>query len=164
MSEPKTNAMRILDQKKMPYDVIYYEPGDFISSLEVSDKLGIDINVIFKTLIAQGKSERYYAFVIPGNRELDMKKAARSVGEKSVDLIPVKDINRLTGYVRGGCSPLGIKRLCKVVIDSSCKTYDKMYVSGGKIGCTLCLSPQTLIDASNATTEDITLDNVLITE
>ena len=81
-----------------------------------------------------------------------------------MDLIPVKDINRLTGYVRGGCSPLGIKRQCKVVIDSSCKTYDKMYVSGGKIGCTLCLSPQTLIDASNATTEDITLDNVLITE
>ena len=110
MSEPKTNAMRILDQKKMPYDVIYHEPGDLISSLEVPEKPGIDINVIFKTLIAQGKSERYYAFVIPGNRELDMKKAARSVGEKSVDLIPVKDINRLTGYVRGGCSPLGIKR------------------------------------------------------
>ena len=164
MSEQKTNAMRILDQKKMKYDVLHYDPGNFVNSLEVSKKLDIDIDAMFKTLIAQGKSERYYAFVIPGNRELDMKKAARSVNEKSIDLIPVKDINRLTGYVRGGCSPLGIKRQCKVVIDASCRSHDIMYVSGGKLGCTLCLSPQDLVDACNASTEDITLDNVVITE
>ncbi len=164
MSEQKTNAMRILDQKKIQYKVLTYDPGNFVSSIEVSKKLDVNIDAMFKTLIAQGKSERYYAFVIPGNRELDMKKAARSVGEKSIDLIPVKDINRLTGYVRGGCSPLGIKRQCKVVIDASCNSHDIMYVSGGRLGCTLCLSPQDLVDASSALTEDITLDNVVITE
>ena len=155
MSEPKTNAMRILDRMKKPYDVITYDPGDFVSSIEVSKKIGINIELIYKTLIAQGKSERYYAFVIPGGKELDMKRAAASVDEKSIELIHVKDINRLTGYVRGGCSPLGIKRQCKVVIDSSCNSHEKIYVSGGKLGCTLCVTPKDLIEAASAITSDI---------
>ena len=135
MAEQKTNAMRILDQMKIPYGTIYYEvEGEFTNGNDVAKKTGVPEDQDFKTLVAQGKSERYCVFVIPVSHEMNMKKAARSVGEKSVDLIPVKDINRITGYVRGGCSPLGIKRQCRTVIDSTAKEYDSIYVSGGKLG------------------------------
>lgn len=160
MAEQKTNAMRILDQQKMKYGVIYYEVvGEFVSGVDVAEKTNVPLDRDFKTLIAQGKSEKYSVFVLPVAEEMDMKKAARAVGEKSIDLIPVKDINRITGYVRGGCSPLGIKRQCKVVIHESAKDLDTVYVSGGKLGCTIFLSPLDLAKAANAVFADIVLDH-----
>ena len=156
MKEQKTNAMRILDQMKIPYGTIYYEvTGEFISGNDVAQKTGVPEDQDFKTLVAQGKSERYYVFVLPVSHEMDMKKAAASVGEKSVNLIPVKDINRLTGYVRGGCSPLGIKRQCRTVIHESAKDFETVYVSGGKLGCTIYLNPLDLARAADAVFADI---------
>ena len=158
MAEQKTNAMRILDQLKMGYGVIHYEvEGEFTNGVDAARKIGVPEEQNYKTLVAQGKSERYYVFVLPVAKEMDMKKAARSVGEKSVELIPVKDINRLTGYVRGGCSPLGIKRQCRTVIDESAKTLKTVYVSGGKLGCTIYLSPLDLAKAAKAEFADIVL-------
>ena len=158
VKEQKTNAMRILDQKGIEYGTIYYDAsGEFISGNDVAKKTGVPEDQDFKTLVAQGKSERYYVFVLPVSHEMDMKKAAASVGEKSVNLIPVKDINRLTGYVRGGCSPLGIKRQCKVVIHESAKDFEKVYVSGGKLGCTIFLDPLDLAEAADAIFADIVL-------
>ncbi|MBQ6547565.1 MAG: Cys-tRNA(Pro) deacylase [Candidatus Methanomethylophilaceae archaeon] len=158
MAEQKTNAMRILDQLKIPYGTIYYEvEGEFTSGNDVAKKTGVPEDQDFKTLIAQGKSERYSVFVLPVSHEMDMKKAAKAVGEKSVDLIPVKDINRITGYVRGGCSPLGIKRQCRIVIHESAKDYDTIYVSGGKLGCTIYLNPYDLAKAAKAEFADIVL-------
>ena len=160
MAEQKTNAMRILDQLKIPYGTIYYEvEGEFTSGNDVAKKTGVPEDQDFKTLIAQGKSERYSVFVLPVSHEMDMKKAAKAVGEKSVDLIPVKDINRITGYVRGGCSPLGIKRQCRIVIHESAKDYDTIYVSGGKLGCTIYLDPYDLAKAAKAEFADIVLDS-----
>ena len=157
MAEQKTNAMRILDQKNIRYEVITYDVGDFKDSILAAEKAGIPLDKEYKTLIAQGKSERYSVFVVPAASEMDMKKAARAVDEKSVSLIPVKDINRITGYVRGGCSPLGIKRQCRIVIDESAKHHNLVYISGGKLGCTISLSPLDLADAADAVFGDITL-------
>lgn len=159
MAEQKTNAMRILDQKNIHYDTIYYECDNFTNGMDVAIKTGIPPEQEFKTLIAQGKSEKYSVFVVPVTCELDMKKAARSVGEKSVDLIPTKDINKITGYVRGGCSPLGIKRQMRTVIDLSAKNHDRIFVSGGKIGCTISLAPEDLASAAGAQFADIVLSN-----
>ena len=158
----KTNAMRILDQKGMHYEVITYQCDDFISGVEVAKKTGVPTEMMFKTLVAQGKSERYHVFVVPVDRELDMKKAARSVNEKSVELIPVKDINRITGYVRGGCSPLGIKRRCSVVIDSSCNSLESICVSAGILGCSIVLKPSDLVTATEAKMEDIVLEGIIL--
>ena len=158
MTEQKTNAMRILDQQKIPYGTIFYEvEGEFTNGNDVAKKTGVPEDQDFKTLVAQGKSERYCVFVLPVSHEMDMKKAARSVGEKSVELIPVKDINRITGYVRGGCSPLGIKRQCKIVIHESAKDFETIYISGGKLGCTISLNPYDLAKAAKAEFADIVL-------
>ena len=158
MAEQKTNAMRILDQLKIPYGTIYYEvEGEFTNGADVAHKTGVPEDKNFKTLVAQGKSERYSVFVLPVSHEMDMKKAAKAVGEKSIDLIPVKDINRITGYVRGGCSPLGIKRQCRIVIHESAKDIDTIYVSGGKLGCTIYLDPFDLARAAKAEFADIVL-------
>ena len=158
----KTNAMRILDQKKIAYDVIMYHCEQFISGVEVAKKTGVPVEEMFKTLVAQGKSERYHVFVIPVNRELDMKRAARAVEEKSVELIPVKDINRITGYVRGGCSPLGIKRHCSVTVHDSCLGLSKICISAGVLGCSISLAPKDLLSAADGKAVDITLDGVVL--
>ncbi len=158
----KTNAMRILDQKGMHYDVITYDCDQFISGVEVAKKTGVAVDEMFKTLVAQGKSERYHVFVIPVNRELDMKKAAKSVEEKSVELIPVKDINRITGYVRGGCSPLGIKRKCSVTVHDSCMSLETICISAGILGCSIRIRPSDLLKAADGKATDIILDGVVL--
>ena len=158
MAEQKTNAMRILDQLRIQYTVITYEMnGAFTNGKDAAHKSGIPEEQDFKTLVAQGKSERYSVFVLPVSHDMDMKKAARSVEEKSVELIPVKDINRITGYVRGGCSPLGIKRQCKTVIDESAKKYDIVYISAGRLGCSIGVNPIELAKAAKAEFADILL-------
>ena len=116
--EIKTNAMRILDRNKISYEIITYECDEFIDGLHTAEKTGAPVEQSFKTLVAQGKSGQFYVFVIPIAKEVDLKAAARAVGEKSVSMIHVKDITNVTGYVRGGCSPLGMKKQFPTVIHS----------------------------------------------
>ncbi|MCI5995241.1 MAG: Cys-tRNA(Pro) deacylase [Blautia sp.] len=142
--ETKTNAMRILDRNKIPYETIQYECDEFIDGLHTAEKTGAPVEQSFKTLVAQGKSGEYYVFVIPIAKEVHLKTAAKIVGEKSVEMIHVKDITRITGYVRGGCSPLGMKKQFRTVIDQSAESFSQIYVSGGRIGTTLKVSPVAL--------------------
>ena len=142
--EVKTNAMRILDRLKIPYEHYTYECEEFIDAIQIADKLGQPYEKMYKTLVTVGHSKNYFVFVIPIAEEVDLKAAARSVGEKSVEMIHVKDLTAITGYVRGGCSPLGMKKAFTTVIDSSAEQFDTMYVSGGRIGTTIKLNPQDL--------------------
>ena len=153
--EIKTNAMRFLDTKKVKYTALSYECEKFIDGIDITEKLNIPMERTFKTLVAQGKSKNYYVFVLPVAEELDLKAAARTVGEKSVELIHVKDINDVTGYVRGGCTPIGMKKQFKTVINASAAEYDTIFISGGKIGLQLELNPMELAKTINARMENI---------
>ena len=153
--EAKTNAMRMLDKKKIPYEALTYEVDEFIDGMHCAEITGAPVDASYKTLVMQGKSKQYYVFVIPIACEVDLKKAARSVGEKSVEMIHVKDITKITGYVRGGCSPLGMKKLFPTVIDESAKNFAEIYVSGGRIGSQIELTPENLAKAANAVFAEI---------
>ena len=144
--EIKTNAMRILDKNKISYEVLQYECDEFIDGIHTAQKTGAPVEQSFKTLIVQGKSKEYYVVVIPIALEIDLKKAAKAVGEKSVELIHVKDITKVSGYVRGGCSPLGMKKQYPTIIHESALAYEEIYVSGGRIGTTLKLNPKELAE------------------
>lgn len=146
----KTNAMRILETLGVDFEVITYECDEFIDGVHLAEKLGQPKEITFKTLVAQGKSGGYFAFVIPVAEELDLKAAARAVGEKAVELIPVKDITKVTGYIRGGCTAIGMKKDYPTVIDENCILYDTIMVSGGRIGSQIKLSPDDYIKATNA--------------
>ena len=151
----KTNAMRILDRMKIPYEVVTYECDEFVDGVHVADMLGQAYEKSFKTLVLEGKSRQYYVFVLPIAEELDLKAAARAVREKSVEMIHVKDINAITGYIRGGCSPLGMKKQYPTVIHESAKDLDEMIISGGRIGSQLILKPDDLIRAARAQYADV---------
>ncbi|MBE6862080.1 MAG: Cys-tRNA(Pro) deacylase [Ruminococcus sp.] len=153
--ELKTNAIRFLDKCRIPYEINIYECDEFIDGVTVAQKLEQPVEETFKTLVAKGKSGNYYCFLIPVALELDMKKAAKSVGEKSVELIAVKDITKVTGYVRGGCTPIGMKKQFMTVIHCSAKELDLFYISGGRIGTQIRLSPADLADAIKGKFEDI---------
>lgn len=151
----KTNAMRMLDTKKIPYTTHTYECDEFIDAIQIADLLGLPHEKVYKTLVTQGASKNYYVYVIPIAEELDMKKAAKSVGEKSVSMLHVKDINTVTGYIRGGCTAIGMKKQYVTCIDQSAQNIDKIIVSGGKLGMQLELTPQDLAAASGAEFADI---------
>ena len=153
--EVKTNAMRMLDKHHIRYDMIQYECDEFIDGLHTAEKTGAPVEQSFKTLVAQGKSKQYYVFVVPIADEVQLKQAAKVAGEKSVELIPVKEITKITGYVRGGCSPLGMKKLFPTFIHNSAENFDKIYVSGGRIGTTICLDPKELAEVTRAQFADI---------
>lgn len=138
--DEKTNVMRILDKKKINYNKYCYVDTDAISGVEVARVLGQDPNQVFKTLVTVGKSKKYYVFIIPVEKELDLKKAAKSVEEKSIEMIKSKDLLDLTGYIHGGCSPIGMKKLFKTTIDSSVEDLDTFIFSAGKIGYQVELS------------------------
>ncbi len=157
----KTNAMRILDKNKVPYEVISYQCEEFIDGVHIADQLGQPYEISFKTLAAVGRTGNYYVFVLPVDREVDLKKAARCVGEKSVELLHVKDINRVTGYIRGGCTPIGMKKLYPTFIHESAEALDKIFVSGGQLGTHIYLSPADLARVVNAQFADIVADNDL---
>lgn len=143
----KTNAMRILDSKKVPYEMLSYESEDGkIDGISVAHKIGVDEKNVFKTLVAQGSSKELYVFVIPVAEELDLKSAAKIAGEKKVEMIAVKDILKYTGYIRGGCSPIGLKRDYRTFIHESAKDLDFMIVSAGKIGHQIKLNPNDLVN------------------
>ncbi len=146
----KTNAMRILDTLEIPYEVRTYEGGEFTDGVSLADRLGAPRESTFKTLVAAGKGGGYFVFVIPVAEELDMKAAAKAVGEKSVELIPVRDLQKVTGYIRGGCTAIGMKKDYPTVIDETCVLFDMIMVSGGRIGSQILLSPDDFIRASHA--------------
>lgn len=147
--------MRMLDTKKIPYTTHTYECDEFIDAIQIADLLGLPHEKVYKTLVTQGASKNYYVYVIPIAEELDMKKAAKSVGEKSVSMLHVKDINTVTGYIRGGCTAIGMKKQYVTRIDQSAQNIDKIIVSGGKLGMQLELTPQDLAAASGAEFADI---------
>ncbi|MBQ3553613.1 MAG: Cys-tRNA(Pro) deacylase [Clostridia bacterium] len=156
MANPKTNAMRMAEKEKIPFETYTYEAKDgAIDGVSVAQKLGQDETKVYKTLVTQGTSKNYYVFVIPVAEELDLKAAARSVGEKAVEMIKVSDINKVTGYIRGGCSPIGMKKQYKTVIDASCLLLDTMIFSGGKIGFQMEMAPDALIRLVGAETAEI---------
>lgn len=153
--EVKTNAVRILERNKVSYELLTYECDEFIDGLHTAEKTGAPVEQSYKTLVMQGKSKKYYVFVIPIDREVDLKTAARAVQEKSVEMIPVKELTNITGYVRGGCSPLGMKKQFPTVIDSTAQAFDQIYISGGRIGTTIKVNPQDLAKVVNAKFEDV---------
>lgn len=130
----KTNVMRILEQKKIAYKSYEYQSTGAISGIEVAAALSEDVNQVFKTLVTVGSSKRNYVFMIPVHKELDLKKAAKTVGEKSIAMIKSKELLDLTGYIHGGCSPIGMKKQFKTVIDISASNFETILYSGGKIG------------------------------
>lgn len=142
--QEKTNVMRLLEQKKVSYVPHCYADTDAISGEEVAAVLGQDPNQVFKTLITVGHSKNHYVFVIPVNRELDLKKAATAVGEKSIEMIKSKELLPLTGYIHGGCSPIGMKKFFTTTLHSSAAKLDTVIFSGGKIGYQVELSPASL--------------------
>lgn len=153
--ENKTNAMRILDKNKVAYRIKTYECDKFIDGIHVADMNGDPYDQSFKTLVTVGKTGNYYVFVIPIDKEIDFKKAAKIVGEKSIEMIHVKDINAVTGYIRGGCTPLGMKKLYPTVIQESAKDFDEIIISGGKLGMQILLHPLDLAEAVNGRFADV---------
>ena len=155
--ELKTNAMRMLEKLKIPFTINTYECEEFVDGISIAEKLGQPPEQSFKTLVAQGKSGGYFVFVLPVAQELDLKKAAASVGEKSVALIHVKDINRVTGYIRGGCTPIGMKKAYPTVVDQTASRFDTIIISGGRIGAQILLAPDDLLKAVGGKYADLLL-------
>jgi Cys-tRNA(Pro)/Cys-tRNA(Cys) deacylase len=157
MAKGKTNAMRILDSEKIPYEMMTYSPDDGkIDGVSVAQKIGREAGIVYKTLVAQGASKSYYVFVIPVEAELDLKKAAKAAGEKKMEMIPVKDIQKVTGYIRGGCSPVGMKKQFPTFIDEAARSLDTIIVSGGKIGVQIELKVEDLVKATGAELMELT--------
>ncbi len=157
MAQTKTNAMRILDAKNISYEMQEYDSKDGkIDGVSVAAKIGRSPGEVFKTLVTQGASKAVFVFVIPVDVELDLKKAAKVSGEKKLEMVPVKDIQKWTGYIRGGCSPVGMKKEYQTFIDQSCQTIEKMVVSAGKIGLQLVIEPNQLKEATKAQYAELT--------
>ncbi|MCI8797122.1 MAG: Cys-tRNA(Pro) deacylase [Dorea sp.] len=153
--EVKTNAMRILDRQKIPYEYEEYECADFTDGIHVADQLGYDHALVYKTLVTTGKTGQHYVFVIPIEEEIDFKKSAKIVGEKSLEMLHLKDLTKVTGYVRGGCTAIGMKKQYPTIIHESARELEYIYVSGGKLGMQLKLKPKDLRKASGANFADV---------
>lgn len=145
--EKKTNAMRELDRIGAAYDTYVWDCSEAMSGVEVADHLGLEVARVFKTLVTVGKSGAHYVFMVPVAEELDLKKAAACVGEKSVHMIPSKELLPLTGYIHGGCSPLGMKKLFTTTIDQSAQEHERIVFSGGRLGCQIDTSVDALAEA-----------------
>lgn len=156
--QEKTNVMRILDQKKINYNSYDYRGTNAVSGMEVATYLNEDPNKVFKTLVTVAKSKINYVFVVPVNKELDLKKAAKAVGEKSVEMIKSKELLPLTGYIHGGCSPIGMKKQFKTVIDKSATNFETFIFSGGKIGYQVEVTLDDLKKVIDYSLEDITTE------
>ena len=158
-NEEKTNVIRILEQNKINFKVYNYINSTAISGTEVADYLGEDYNIVFKTLVTIGKSGNHYVFLVPVNKELDLKKAAVVVEEKSIEMIKSKELLPLTGYIHGGCSPVGMKKQFRTIVDKSASNKDRIFVSGGKIGYQIEIELSELKKVVDFEFEDITKDN-----
>jgi Cys-tRNA(Pro)/Cys-tRNA(Cys) deacylase len=153
--ENKTNAMRILETLQIPFESYTYDCDEFIDGIQIADMLGLPHDKVFKTLVTQGASKNYFVFVIPIAEELDMKKAARSVGEKNVAMLHVKDINQVTGYIRGGCTAIGMKKQYVTRVAEEAILQEKIIVSGGRLGMQIDLAPDALLQATGAEYADL---------
>lgn len=153
--ELKTNAMRILDKKKITYEYETYECDEFTDGIHVADMLGYEHHLVYKTLVTAGKRGGYYVFVIPIEEEIDFKKAAKAVGEKSLSMLPLKELTDVTGYVRGGCTSIGMKKQYPTMIQIDAKELSYVYVSGGKVGMQIRISPEDLRKAAKAEYADV---------
>ena len=151
----KTNVMRVLDAKKVAYESHSYEADPTLTGEQIAGILGEPAEKVFKTLVTQGKTGAYYVFVVPVKEELDLKKAAKASGEKSIAMIKQKDLLPLTGYVHGGCSPIGMKKPFPTFIHETALTLDKIFVSAGKVGFQIELAPADLISVARITPADI---------
>ncbi len=154
----KTNAMRILDKNKINYEVNTYECDEFIDGVTIADMLGQPYEQSFKTLVTRGKSNEYFVFVLPIHLELDLKKAAKAVGEKSIEMIHVKELKDLTGYIRGGCTSIGMKKQFKTVVHESALDFEKIIISAGCIGAQIILAPKDLQKVTRAEFKDIVME------
>ncbi|SDM48868.1 Cys-tRNA(Pro)/Cys-tRNA(Cys) deacylase [Fictibacillus solisalsi] len=156
MKKVKTNAMRILDKEKIVYEPMNYSTDDGkIDGVSVAHKIGREPGSVYKTLVAQGAGKEYYVFVIPVEEELDLKKAAKAAGEKKVEMLAVKELLPVTGYVRGGCSPIGMKKLYFTIVEEQAAQLQTVIVSAGKIGYQVELSPQDLINVTKGRYGDV---------
>ncbi|MGE8033316.1 aminoacyl-tRNA deacylase [Lysinibacillus sp. KCTC 33748] len=153
----KTNAIRLLEQQKIQFDVIEYETGDGqVDGISVAEKIGHPVSHVFKTLVAKASAQKLFVFVIPVADELDLKAAAKVIGEKKIDMLPVKELLGYTGYVRGGCSPVGMKKLYPTVIDASAQEQGSIIVSAGKIGMQIHVQLDDLVAVTKAKLASIT--------
>lgn len=153
---PKTNAARLLDAAGIEYSLITYPVDEeHLDAIHVAESIGEDINRVFKTLVLRGERCGLFVCVIPGNAEVDLKKAAQAIGDKKVDLIAVRELLPLTGYIRGGCSPIGMKKPLPTMIHTSAENFDTIYVSAGVRGMQICITPNDLIAIANATLKDL---------
>ncbi len=156
MAITKTNAMRILDAEKIPYSVHTYENKDGkIDGISVAGKIGKEIEVVYKTLVVKDAGSGIYVFVIPVKAELDLKKAAKVVNAKKLEMIAVKDIQKMTGYIRGGCSPIGMKKKYETILDASVNKQSSIIISGGKISVQIEMAVEYLIQVTNAKVEEV---------
>lgn len=159
MAINKTNAARLLDRAKIPYTLIPYEYDENdLAAQHVADALGEDINCVFKTLVLHGDKSGYFVCVVPGNCEVDLKKAAKAAGAKKAELIPMKELLPLTGYIRGGCSPIGMKKPFPTFFHSTATGFDDIYVSAGQRGLQLKINPGDLIAFVKGTVADLTAE------
>lgn len=154
----KTNAMRILDSKKIEYSEIEYDASSGISALNVAKSTGEDPSTIYKTLVTVSREKEHFVFVVPSEKELDLKKAATAAGTKNIEMIPQKELLPLTGYVHGGCSPVGMKKEFKTFLDSSAKDKEYIFISGGKIGIQIKINPNDLVGAIDGKYFEISKD------
>ncbi|MCI8514729.1 MAG: Cys-tRNA(Pro) deacylase [Lachnospiraceae bacterium] len=149
----KTNAMRLLERAKIPYRTAEYEVDETdLSGVHAADLLGVDPGRVFKTLVARGEKQGILVFVIPASEELDLKKCALAAKDKKIELVSVRELPALTGYVRGGCSPIGMKKKYPVFIDAGCFRYEEIYVSAGQRGHQIVITPKDLVDFTEAKT------------
>ncbi len=155
MKNDNTNVMRLLDKNKIPYSSHTYTPSPDMSGEDIAVLLNEEPSHVFKTLVTQGKSNSYYVFVIPVNQELDLKKAAKAAGEKSIAMIKQKELLPLTGYIHGGCSPIGMKKHFPTFIDETAMNYDNIFVSAGRVGCQIEIAPGDLIAVAKCTVANI---------
>jgi len=154
----KTNAMRLLDQAEIPYEVLEYDTSDGqLDACSMARKLGLPSDQVFKTLVTTSGPGEFFVFVVPGSGELDLKAAARAAGRKKIEMIPQKTLFPLTGYIHGGCSPVGMKKAFPTFIDETAQLFDRICVSGGKIGYTVSVDPLLLVRLVNGSFEDLTV-------
>lgn len=151
----KTNAIRILEKNKIQYEELIYEASSFHNGVASASKLNLNLDYVYKTIVVISKSKNYYTLVLPVAKELDLKKCAKYLNEKNLELININDMLKITGYIRGGCSPIGMKKNFKTLIDNSAQNKDYIYVSGGKIGLQIKISPLDLNKILNIEFKDI---------
>ncbi|MDD3168518.1 MAG: Cys-tRNA(Pro) deacylase [Eubacteriales bacterium] len=159
MANVKTNAVRLLDLKKVEYVLYKYDaPDGFLDGVSVARATGIEPGRVYKTLVTQGTSREFYVCVIPVAQELDLKKAAKAFGEKKLEMIPAREITKVTGYIKGGCSPVGMKKLFRTAIDESAQSYECIAVSAGKVGLQMELPVKNLMEATSAQLADLVME------